>query len=106
MNRLRRLWANPYRVRALTHRLLRAVQQQRVRQELEQLSPATLGRYLRLRGDVAEHFRTRTQPRFFFDAERIPVILAATPPEGKERIIRGAQQVDRKSTRLNSSHLG
>jgi len=93
MNRFRRLLANPYKVRALTHRLFRGIRQQRVRRELERVSPETLGRYLQLGSDPTEHFRNRRQPCFFFDVERIPLIVDATPPERKERIIHGAQQI-------------
>lgn len=93
MNRLQRLLANPYKVRAVASRLLRAVRQRRVIRDLEQVSPEKLDRYLGLGRDLIAHFRTRTQPRFFFDAERIPAIIAATPPEGKAQTIRGARQV-------------
>jgi hypothetical protein len=92
MNRLQRLLANPYKIRALTHRLFRGVRQQYLKRELVKVSPATLGRYWQTSDTPAEHFRMRTQPRFFFDVERIPTIRAATPPEGQERILSNARQ--------------
>src|SRR5712691_4364831 len=102
MDRVRRFLANPYKIRTLVHRLSRSVRQRLVARRLEHVQPESLRQHLQLDTVPAAHFRTRAQPRFFFDAERIPAIIAATPQEGKERFVQNAQSLLTRTFALRS----
>lgn len=91
MSRLRAFLANPYKIRAAAHRLLGRTRLKFLEQRLVSLKPWNLPERMDFRGDPIRHFRERTQPRFFFSADRIPQILKALPPAESARISREAQ---------------
>lgn len=93
MSRFRRFLANPYKTRAIASRFLGGMRRWVAAKRLERIRPEALQQHLGLNADPAVHFRSRTQPNFFFDAERIHAIVAAIPEEAKEWTIRDAQQV-------------
>ena len=91
MGRLQRFLATPYKARALRAHLLGDLTRALVRRRLARVRPETLPRRLRVEGDPAAYFRSRRQPKFFFDSGRIPAIIAATPPKDREATVREAR---------------
>lgn len=91
MSRLRRFWANPYKLQLLG-RKLQHLKERVWGSRAPAWSRRDLIRLLWLNSDLRSHFQNRLGPRFFFTAADLEHILAATPAAARQALVLQARR--------------